>query len=102
MLWVIGLNGLLAGLVMWLAYKLWHWRARLVKLNAGLASLAISQTVAQRQVGYAAVQQRVWLAETRLEVAKWQLRSQQVKQLLRLVRLLRRLLLYRAMQRRRP
>jgi len=95
--WVIGLNCLLAGLVMWLACLLWRWRGHLVKFNVRLASLSLSQ----RQVGYAAVVQRAQLAETRLEVAKWQMRSQRLQQLLRLIKLLRRLALYRAMQRRR-
>lgn len=96
MLAVVVLNGILAGFVLVLAWGLWRWRCGLVQLNANLAVLARSPN----SVRNATMQRRLQLAEARLAVTRWQLRSQQAKQLVNLVNLLRRLLFYSAMQRR--
>jgi len=95
MLAVISLNCLLAVLVSYMALGLWRWRCQLQQLTAQLHSM----TIAPKQVGYAITLKRVQLAEARLGLARLQQRSQQARQTLQLVKLLRLLLLYRSVGR---
>ncbi len=99
MLSVICFNCLLAVLMGWLAYRLWQWRCRrLTQLTVWLRHGA-SVSAYRGELGYAIALKRVQLAEARLGLARWQLRSRQARQVLRFVRFLRLLLLYRAAQR---
>lgn len=111
---VIGLSVLLIAGVLWLAKRLWRWRAQLVLLNQqierqpleGLTSGPLShlshqapQTRASqrvpREIGYELMLRRSQIAQTRLDVARWQLRSRQIRQVLQFLRLMRSLWLYR-------
>ncbi|MEL6469109.1 MAG: hypothetical protein AAFQ74_05235 [Cyanobacteria bacterium J06623_4] len=89
---VIALNCLIAALVFALSYLLWRGRCRLARLVAVLESFRL----VPGQVGYAVVLQRAQLAETRLGLVTLRRRSQQMQQVLRLIKLLRVVLLYRA------
>lgn len=93
---VIGLNCLLAGLVFWLAYRLWRWRCQLAQLNAErVDSWLQAAELPPQQMGYALMLSRAHLVQTRLSVAQVRLRSRQVHQIFQLIRLLRIVLLYR-------
>ena len=92
MVTVVIINCLLAGLIGCLAVGLWRWCLQLRQLTAKLQRVSVSP----RQLGYSITLGRVQLAETRLELARLQQRSHQVQQGLRLIKLLRLLLIYRA------
>ena len=98
MLSVIGLNCLLAVLTGWLAYRLWRWRCWLTQLTSWLRHTA-SAPLCTGDLGYAIALKRVQLAEARLGIAQWQLRSRQTRQILQFAKFLRLLLLYRAVRR---
>ncbi|MEM8502046.1 MAG: hypothetical protein AAF716_02710 [Cyanobacteria bacterium P01_D01_bin.1] len=84
---VVVVNCVLAGLVLWLAVGLWRWRGDLVRLTDWLRLLDATRSVAtaSSQVGLALVVRRSQLMETRLSLARLQLISRQLDQLLRLV-----------------
>ncbi|MEL6160547.1 MAG: hypothetical protein AAGJ95_07855 [Cyanobacteria bacterium J06554_11] len=94
---VIVLNCLIAALMFALTYLLWCGRCRLARLVAVLDAFRLGPS----QMGYAVVQRRVQLAETRLGLVRLRQRSQQFQQIVRLVKLLRVVMLYRLGQRRR-
>ncbi|MGC1307391.1 MAG: hypothetical protein WA885_09195 [Phormidesmis sp.] len=88
---VISLNCLLAGGVLWLAYRLWQWRCELAQLTAWLQNIELMP----KEAGYALVLGRSHIAQTRLMVALWQRRSQQIQQGIRALLLLRSVQRYR-------
>lgn len=95
---VIVLNGLIALGVCWLAYGLWQWRQGLIGFNRWLQSTGNTARRTPQEMGYALTLQRVQLTQVRLQLSRWQLRSRQFRQLLKLLQLLRTLLIYRAGQ----
>jgi hypothetical protein len=109
---VIGLNCLLAALMVWLARLVWRWRCALAQLQGQLQSQLQNPLqdqlqnqgpktlLAPGQVGYALTRSRTQIAEMRLFVAQWQMRSRQAKQLLQLLQILRTVLFFRVRQRR--
>ena len=94
MLIVICLNCLLAALVGWLTYRLWGCRRYLTRLSALLQSPDLSSQWAP-QMSYQLALKRAQIAETRLGVARWQRRSQQIRQVLQVIAYLQMLLRYR-------
>jgi hypothetical protein len=104
---VIGLNCLLAALVFGLVRLFWHWRCAVAQLNGQLnAQLhrheanrqqfnAHKALLSPQQMGYALTRHRTQIAETRLLVARWQMRSRQLKQTWQLLQVLRTVLTYR-------
>lgn len=74
----ICLNGFLAILIGGLAWVLWQWRQRLVRLNLYFQQTQLPQT----QLRYQLVRARVTIAQGRLRWSYWQLRSRQLHQLL--------------------
>ncbi len=94
MLSVVCLNCLLAVLISWLAYRLWQWRCQLIQVTAWLNTRSAPQ-----QMSYAIAFKRAQLAGTRLELARLQLRSKQIRQIAQFIKFLRLLLLYRATRR---
>ncbi len=91
MLAVIAFNCSLAVLVSGFAIYLWRWRTWLQQLTARAQTASLSP----QTIGYALTLQRLRLVETRLGVAKVEMRSRQVRQGLQLIQLLRILLIYR-------
>lgn len=100
MLTVICLNCLLAALVGWLTYRLWGCRRHLAHLSVLLQSPELSSQWTPQQLSYQLALKRVQIVQTRLGVALWQRRSQQIRQVLRAIAYLQLLLRYRAKQRR--
>lgn len=94
------LNSLIALGVCWLAYGLWQWRARIVVFHSWLQSTDNTARNTPQEMGYALTLQRVQLTQLRLGLARWQLRSRQLRQLFKLLKLLRTLLIYRVGRRR--
>jgi hypothetical protein len=105
---VIGLNCLLAMLIFGLVRLFWQWRCALAKLNDQLhcheanyhganrhQTNAPQASLSPQQMGYALTRRRTQIAETRLMVARWQVRSRQLKQTWQLIQILRNVLLYR-------
>ncbi len=101
MLTVICLNCLLAALVGWLTYRLWGCRRHLAYLSTLLQSPELSSQWTPQQLSYRLTLRRAQIAETRLEVALWQRRSQQIRQVLRAITYLQLLLRYRQVRQRR-
>ncbi|NJM95983.1 MAG: hypothetical protein HC800_01090 [Phormidesmis sp. RL_2_1] len=94
---VIGINCLLTILILKMAHRLWHMRCRIAHLAARLQYLAQNAMLGPQQAGYVLAIKRAQIAETRLKFAQWQLRSRQIRQIIKMVELLRALVLYRAM-----
>lgn len=101
MLTVICLNCLLAVLVGWLTYRLWGCRRHLAHLSTLLQSPELSSQWTPQQLSYQLTLKRAQIAETRLGVALWQMRSQQIRQVLRAITYLQLLLRYRQATQRR-
>ncbi|MGB5913528.1 MAG: hypothetical protein WBG63_01595 [Phormidesmis sp.] len=96
---VVVFNCLLAGAIFALAYGLWGYKRQLQRLSGQLYAMAQTGGLGSKQLGYTLTLRRVQLAATRLEMARWQQRSQQVAQVVGLVRLIQTVLLYRARRR---
>ncbi len=96
MLLVICLNCLLAVFVGGLTYRLWICRYRLVRLNAIMQSPELNSRWTLQQLSYQLTLNRAQIAETRLGIAVWQRRSQQVRQVLQAIKYLQRLSQYHA------
>ena len=96
MLIAICLNCLLAAFVGWLTYRLWGCRSRLAHLNELMQSAELGRQWTPQRLSYRLTLSRAQIAETRLGVALWQRRSQQVRQVLQAVKYLQMLSLYRA------
>lgn len=100
---VIGLNCVLAALILGLVRLFWQWRCALAKLNDQLhcheanrhQANAQHASLSPQQMGYELTRRRTQIAETRLMVARWQMRSRQIKQTWQLLQILRTVLLYR-------
>ena len=92
---VVIINCSVAAFVLMLAYRLWHWRAQLSQLGNWLEQLEETAQLSPQQAGYSITLKRIEIAATRLEVAKFQRRSQQLHSIIQLFRLLRSLMLYR-------
>jgi hypothetical protein len=103
---VIGLNCLLAALVFGLVRLFWYWRCAVAQLNVELNVQLTAQlhshkdsnhkaSLSPQQMGYALTRRRTQIAETRLLVARWQMRSRQLKQTWQLLQVLRTVLSYR-------
>lgn len=101
MLTVICLNCLLTVLVGWLTYQLWGCRRHLAHLSALLQSPELNSQWTPHQLSYQLALKRAQIAETRLGVALWQMRSQQIRQVLRAITYLQLLLRYRQARQRR-
>ena len=99
MLIAICLNCLSAAFVGWLTYRLWVCRSRLIRLNALIQSPDFSHQWTLQRLSYGLTLNRAQIAEARLNVAIWQRRSQQVRQVLQAVKYLQMISLYRASQR---
>ncbi|MEL7069531.1 MAG: hypothetical protein AAGN15_12860 [Cyanobacteria bacterium J06581_3] len=87
---VIIVNCLMAVTICMGTVRLWQWRQKLQRLTIWLSR----DGMASRQLEFALMQQRAQLTGARLELVRLQLRSRQVKQLFRLVQILRLLLFY--------
>lgn len=85
---VVAANCLLAGLVLWLAIVLWRWRCELSRLTDWLQSVNADSSAASapQRMGLALMVRRSQLIETRLGLARLQLLSHRLSQLLGLVR----------------
>ncbi|MEM9091424.1 MAG: hypothetical protein AAGC93_22130 [Cyanobacteria bacterium P01_F01_bin.53] len=92
---VIGLNSLLALGVCWLTHGLWQWRRGLINFNSWLQSAQQSSQDKPQQMGYDLIVKRAQIAQTRLDLARWRLRSRRLHQVIQLISLFRSLLLYR-------
>ena len=95
MLIAICLNCLLAAFVGWLTYRLWGCRSRLARLNELMQSAKLGRRWTPQRLSYRLMLSRAQIAETRLDVALWQRRSQQIRQVLQAVKYLQMLSLYR-------
>ena len=91
MIVTICLNGVLAVAICWLTLCLWRWRDRLIQLNQALTQTALSS----QRTGYTLTIKRAQIAQTRLALAQIQARSQKIVQMLKLIRTVRALLIYR-------
>lgn len=89
---VVGLNSLIAVGVFCAAYFLWRWKQQLRELSGWLREVDLGP----QRLRYAITLQRVQLAQQRLEVARWQRRSQQLREFIQLVQLLRLMVLIRS------
>ncbi len=95
MIIVIGLNCLLAALVFGLTCLFWRWRCAVVMLNHQLQRHQPNTSQASGKMGYALIHNRTQIAQMRLTVAQWQMRSHQLKQTLQMLQILRTVLRYR-------
>ena len=86
---VVGMNGLVVLLIWASIYGLWRGKQRLRELSDRLRWLDLNP----QQLRYAIALQRMQLAQQRLGLAKWQMRSRQFTQLLQLLQLLRLMML---------
>ncbi|MEL6937567.1 MAG: hypothetical protein AAFO84_00060 [Cyanobacteria bacterium J06598_1] len=88
---VIAINLLMAGLVGVLTCGLWHWKQEIAQITAQLERVSLNP----QAVRYGLTLRRVQLAEVRLGVSQWQMRSRQFKQTLQLIQIIRFILLFR-------
>ncbi len=102
---VIGLNCLLAVLVLGLARLFWQWRCAMVRLNQHLQNHPPNTQLTSQKMGYSLTRHRTQIALSRLRVAQWQqwqrqwqLRSRQINQTFQAIQILRSLLSYRSGQ----
>lgn len=104
LLLVMAANCLLAGGGLWLAVMLWRWRCDLMRLTDWLRSLNATHTVATTsgQMGLALTIRRSQLIAARLGLARLQLASRQLDQLLNLASWLIRTSRWRRRSRPRP
>lgn len=91
---VICLNGLIAVGVCWLTYWFWQWRGSLIQLNRWLQKTEQLSHRDSQQMGYELMLRRAQIIEARLGLAQWKLRSRQIRQVLKLLSLLRTVLIY--------
>jgi hypothetical protein len=100
MMIVIGLNCLLAVLVLGLACLFWQWRCALAYLNQHLQNHPPNSHLASQKMGYSFAHRRTQIAQARLLVARWQMRSRQMNQAWQILQILRTLVIFRVSQRR--
>ncbi len=91
MIVAVSLNVMIAASVGWLAYRLWRWRNHLILLTHVLRQASVSP----QAVRYSLMLKRAQIAQARLSLARIQARSQQVIHMLKLIRILQTVLLYR-------
>lgn len=89
------LNVVVAAAICWLTYALWQWRQHLVLFNQILNQASQQLFLSPQTTSYHLTLKRAQIAEARLSAAQIQVRSRQLVQIIKLIRMLQTIFLYR-------